>query len=93
MKISVENNEYVDPLNDVKIAHSKLKTTILIFPYAAIFDKKDIFSLDKQDEIWKKLRRNVIEKQLADPEKLQESFKNIVKGILLANAMVANASE
>jgi len=39
VKISTENGEYVDPLNDVKIAHSKLKTTILIFPYATIFDK------------------------------------------------------
>ncbi|EAR88616.3 hypothetical protein TTHERM_00185900 (macronuclear) [Tetrahymena thermophila SB210] len=93
LKIDIKSDDYIDHFNDIKIANSKLKTTIQVFPYATVFDQKDLFSLDPNDPIWIRLRKRTIFKQLAPKEQLKKSFKKIVKGILLANAMVAKGAE
>ncbi|KAL4469424.1 hypothetical protein ABPG74_004677 [Tetrahymena malaccensis] len=93
LKVDIKESDYMDHFNDVKIANSKLKTTIQVFPYAATFDKNDLFSIDQNSPIWIRLKNKAIFKQLAPQEQLKKSFKKIVKGILLANAMVAKGAE
>lgn len=100
----------MDAFNDVKIANSKLKTTILIIPFAVTFDKvhidtstidlintlnlqEDLFSLERDGEVWGRLSKKAIVKELGNSEEVKESFKKIVKGILLANAMVCKGAE
>ncbi|EGR32534.1 hypothetical protein IMG5_079040, partial [Ichthyophthirius multifiliis] len=79
-------------INNLKIIHSKLLSAILIFPYAAIFDKEDIFS-NFNDQKFDELKRKVKIIQLADPIQLQKSFKNIVRTILVANAAISKGNE
>jgi hormone-sensitive lipase len=85
-------NEIKSHFNDIKIIHSKLHTVVEIIPYLVIYDKNDLFALDKDHERWQKILEISETKQLADPELMKQNHKRIVRGVLIANAMVSKAS-
>lgn len=56
-----------------------------------MFDKEDLFSLPKNHNRWKKLSRISIIINLNSPEIVNNSFKNFVKSIHLASALMVES--
>jgi len=95
IKITVERflklhrNSLVD---DLSILISKLETLCGLLPFAATFDKSDIFSLDPSHPSWERLHNCVQVKTLAPTHVMQKSYQRFLRSFSIGVSLLARGS-
>lgn len=88
--------DYQIASNELIIVHTKICLLLEMLSNAASLSKTDIFSKPLTNETsaeWDLLNKNIEIFQIAQPEKIAKATQEIIKKVLLGNAMAARGAE